>query len=825
MPTEARIIQRALTIELIAKRRLNATAIWLNPESAAANADDATRESHKLNTPVEDWQSPNDDRNMAVRLVDGFVELQIASPDDIWARNFFEACASLKVDARFAYGARGRPITSIILHADRPEKWGDRWPRGHRDKGGQWVETKIAYSPAASKPVYVHSRPLPGSIFANDLMVWRPLGKPAADDGELGLEDLEARQMATTSMESICRAVAFATLGYWIGVYLDGLDWDQSLTRTIGGWIARQIREGADINARGKSLEGVCWAPVDSLDSADDLLRYCLRLGAGRELRVAFEHADSALDRNRPVAGWPAIETLFGPHARVGIRRAFRAGLDIDVIERMSEQYVLDTSEHIYIDRETLLKGVYPYFHKQDDLVRQWDNESLFVGGKPQNPFRLYARSSLRTDVLRQEFLPGSEPGAILRFSPVYGLVSDDERRADEYVVLNNFGGFHIKPVSTIDQAVMREVGTMLDRMLALLTQDNAAQMKWLKQFIAWIRQHPEVKAQVCPIIVGGQGIGKSMFGNELMKALFGNMAGGADAGSLSDNKFMITPFVRKLITFIDEVHLENAAAINQIKKIVRADYVSGQNKFENQKDHYIPSRLLIASNDVKIGLRSEDAADRCFFFIIAYTYKNKKMTVPAFQAWAQTLKPFFDIVDANLKNVVFRQHLARYFMDIEVTRAELEDLTCSSHDDEDVVLATMSKEREIARAIVGDARVQQGLDITAWFNTQQLREAIKRIYDGRNRVEASLVLAEYEQAGVLEKEFGDNYKFKYKYGTLLEKLGEAHGLAVPPNWRLEPDDFGANDVLSMQGGREWRGYRQSKAPRQRRDLDAMPDF
>ena len=56
-------------------------------------------------------------------------------------------------------------------------------------------------------------------------------------------------------------------------------------------------------------------------------------------------------------------------------------------------------------------------------------------------------------------------------------------------------------------------------------------------------------------------------------------MAGMADAGALSDNKFLITPFIGKLITFIDEVRLESPAAINVIKKLVRQDYVSGQSE------------------------------------------------------------------------------------------------------------------------------------------------------------------------------------------------------------------------------------------------------
>jgi hypothetical protein len=830
MPWETTQLQRSLTIDFITKRRLNAPVIWLQPESLSPKPDDALA-TPKLDTNLEEWRLPSDERNLALRLADGFIELQLQSPDEVW----FHLFAS-QLDARAAFGPLNKPISSIIFKIEDPtliERWTDRWPRGFKDKANAWVETKFTYSSPptkTAKAIWRDSKPLPGSRFGGDLVVWRPRGKPPATDIELGLEDLEARPVPATNMESICRAIAFATLGYWIQVYLDGLeDWDTSLTRTIGGWMARLVLEGQDINARGKSLEGLCWAPVDSSDTISMLLTFLEKLGAKRDLGVAFLHAEAELERNptAPVPGWPSIETLFGPQAKVGIRRAFRAGLDIDVIEQMSDQYIFDRTAHEYLDRDELLKGLV-YAHKHDDLIGRHQNESIFVGKKAYNPFRLYAQSSLRTDVQHREFRPGHRPGTILRYSPVHGLLNGEDRHPDEYRLLNTFPGFAIKPIATIDQAIMARAVTMLDRMLGYLTQDNDAQIKWLKQFKAQIAQHPEVKPQVCPIIVGGQGIGKSQYGDNFMRAMYGGMAGSAAADLLSDNKFVITPFVGKLITFIDEVRLESVGAINTIKKIVRAEYVSGQFKRQDQRDYYIPSRLMIASNSPDIGLTPADAADRAFFFVMSWTAENKRMTDAEFQTWALTLKPFYNDLVVALESVLFRQHLMRYFVDFEVTRAELEDLQYSSRNDVNVVRSTMSKARQVARDIVADARVLQGKDITAWFTTSMLRDAIFRVDGRRTKVEVSQVIMEYERAGVIVSIRGDLRKFKFKYGTLVKALGDAHNLDITNNWDYEPDDFGDNDVMSAEGGREWRGNKQrSKAGGQRRgpyDPDAMPD-
>ena len=469
------------------------------------------------------------------------------------------------------------------------------------------------------------------------------MGKPPATDIELGLEDLEARPLGSTQMESVCRGIAYATLLYWIKVSLDGLEeWDLSLTHIIGGWLAKIIPEGQAINAQGKSLEGVCWSPIDSHDTATTLLLFLQKHAhANNQLGVSFLHAERQLDRDPSahIPGWSSLEDALGVQAKIGIRRAFRAGLDLDMIEAMAERYVLDESEHRYLDRESLLQGVH-YEHGRDDLINKWENVAFFVGKKKHNPFRLYATSQLRTDVKRREFFPGHEPGSILRFSPLHGILPKDvERHADEYRTLNIFPGFKIKPIATIDNAMMTTAVTMLDRMLGLLTQDNDAQMKWLKQFVAWIAQHPEVKPQVCPIVIGGQGIGKSLFGDTLMRALFGSMAGMADAAALSDNKFLITPFIGKLITFVDEVRLESPAAINVIKKLIRQDYVSGQIKYGHQHDYYIPSRLLIASNQVDIGLSANDAADRAFFFITSWTAKRRGMSDVEFLEWSLSSK------------------------------------------------------------------------------------------------------------------------------------------------------------------------------------------
>jgi len=122
---------------------------------------------------------------------------------------------------------------------------------------------------------------------------------------------------------------------------------------------------------------------------------------------------------------------------------------------------------------------------------------------------------------------------------------------------------------------------------------------------------------------------------------------------------------------------------------------------------------------------------------------------------------------------------------------------------------------------------VLQGMDITSWFTTSILRDAIKRVDGPRTKVEVAQVLMEYERAGVIESIRGDLRKFKYKYGTLIEVMGKAHNLPITNNWDYDPDDYGDNDVKSLEGGKPWRGNRQRNRSGQRgpHDPDAMSDF
>jgi hypothetical protein len=819
-----RHVQRAVTIDIFTTRKIQGQWLWYSPGSRVPSAEDAVKDEGKLETDPHDWEDEANESNAGLRLAPGLVELSVEAPDDVWAKCFFKACDYLKTDARFAFGPQDKPVSAVLFQIDNRDdidRWSDLWPKGFHDSRGLWIATRVftSLSPTPkAKAVWKFSSPLPGSRFAQADVVWRPSGKPAASLVDIGLEDLESRRpLASTTMERIIEAIAYGTLLFWILAYLDGLDsWDEVLTRTVGGWLARLWREGADINEPGKSLAGLCWSPVETMADVGDVCEFLRKAAhAPKDLDVALSNSNSALERNptSPVPGWSALGGVLGTNARKGVRRAFRAGMDLDPVERMSELYAYDMTSHVYIDLPAVRLGL-PFIQEPQNLTHRHGNELIAVGkGKFVNPFQVYSTSKMRLDVSTSDFFPGHEPAGILRFSPAQSeIVNGEVLRPDEFRVLNTFGGIALKPAGTIDPAMMAATMTFVDRMLGYLTQDNTAQMMWMKKNVAWTIQHPAEKQQVCLVLVGGQGVGKSLWGGYLMGKILGSLAGTADAATLKDDKFFITQFLGKLIVLIDEAKIESISAINQIKKLIRSDRMSGQRKHEHLRDHRVFARLMIAANQADIGFTAAEAADRTFFYILSYDREFKKMLENEFRDWAFSLKPFYAAFIKHFENHEACQHLMRYFMDLECTREELEDLTLSSRSSESVVKSTMSHTRYVSRRIVADARILSDKDLNAWFNTAHVREAIVRVDGKKSKVEAEAVMTEFERTGATEQMRGDWRRFKYGYAKTLKTIGDAHSLKIDPDHEFRPGDWDENPVTSTVDAPDWRGKKKKNS-------------
>ena len=145
------------------------------------------------------------------------------------------------------------------------------------------------------------SRPSPSPCqdrHAGGLVVWRPKGKAAAQD-VLWASKTSSRaprpdgQGRDRPRARLCDArlldLDLPRRADRLGFDPDGPD--RRLDRP------RQV-EGRIINAKGKSLDGICWAPIDTREAAFDLITFLGKLGASNDLKSRLSAGRGALIRD-----------------------------------------------------------------------------------------------------------------------------------------------------------------------------------------------------------------------------------------------------------------------------------------------------------------------------------------------------------------------------------------------------------------------------------------------------------------------------------------------------------------------------------------------
>ena len=252
-------------------------------------------------------------------------------------------------------------------------------------------------------------------------------------------------------MESICRAIAYATLLYWIEVSLDGLtEWDTSLVRIIAGWLALRSFPRAPLKStrRARAWRGVCWAPIDSPGTAGQLVAFLqgararAQGGAGRRVHARYMGATGA----QPDGACPRLVEPGGrawrsrPRWASGARS--RAGLDLDQIEMLAERYIYDGDVAPLPRPESLVQELHFEHSKDDSDFKVGQREPFFINGQSgHNPFKIYAGSQLphlrrQTARVFPRQRTGGDP-QILRLC--MGIVNSEDRYGDEYKTLNVF--------------------------------------------------------------------------------------------------------------------------------------------------------------------------------------------------------------------------------------------------------------------------------------------------------------------------------------------------------------------------------------------------
>jgi hypothetical protein len=356
--------------------------------------------------------------------------------------------------------------------------------------------------------------------------------------------------------------------------------------------------------------------------------------------------------------------------------------------------------------------------------------------------------------------------------------------------------GVAIQPHPDPSPEKMSQYVAMLDRLLGLLTRDNLDQMEWIKKWIGWTLQFPGSKQQIAWVCIGGMGTGKSFFGNIFMKALMTERLWGTASGGIIDQKFNIAPFKDKMFVFIDEARFGSESGTDEIKKLIRNVDVSGMEKYEDARNYRIFARIMFASNQPNMRISSRDVRDRALFYTRAWDNKSRNLSEPQFREWAETLKPFFDEFNELLKSWDVVSYYLRYFMDLKVTRHEIESIKHSSSSDPDIAEANMSWFRRVAKSIIESGYV--AADDLAWevpFDRARVMERVKEECDrvGVPRIDPAGVMHEFLDAGIWAAYSGGGprgIRSVMRWGDAVKTFEATTGVKADPYREFTDDDL-----------------------------------
>lgn len=816
--------QRAITKE-VNDRFVQVGAVYLKTSGKMPTSDDWAKSQYR-DTNLQSWIDDPEHRqfNVGFNMQQGWMDIDIDADDPYYKFCIVSALEFLKIDTRFKFGREsvGQPSHVLVqlgeeesanfdlLKAFEPKEFRIKGQRFYTELRSMPTNTKESNVARSAKQTVV-----PGSIYSHktqagryDISVWFDRdGKPATN-----VRSIAATTPRRVNFNEIVRAIAFGTLYYVISdEWVEGSR--QAVSYKLAGWLARVVKDSQAMNNHEVVSKDV-FCPVDDDSTAEALIQFICDLKGDSEARMrirTYHDATEKLNRNpdAKIPGWPALAELLGGEKVHALRSVFMPGSDVSQLTRMAERYIYDETDNKYIDRDRFFSaGIYA--HDGNELERRHKGDVIRVGGKPREAFKIFESSDMRKRVGQRDLYPNLNPGAVYRISNLGEILTDeDSDEQHSLAVFNTWRGWQVKPAERGGTDLEGRLVERLDQLLGYVTRDNKAQVDWFKKWVAWTFQNPGTKQQIAPVIVGGQGVGKSWLGNVFFRALMGPLWGTASPKTMQGD-FNIGPFLDKMLVFIDEAKFYSETGTEDVMRLIRSIEVPGMEKFQEARTYRIFSRMMFASNRLDMNIGHANVRDRALFYMRAYDQQYLGMNEIEFRAWAETLKPWFDEYTELMVRRDVREAYMRYFLDLPCTRHELESIKYSSSADSAVVLSNMGWPRRIAKYIIEDGRIYDDLDISFPFGVPDLFRRVREVCQelGMRDVQGARVLQEFEDAGILDKiTVGGQKKlrFKYRIATLQDHFGKIIGTPLDIRWEFKDDDYGENDNDGSQR-RSWKG-------------------
>ena len=526
-----------------------------------------------------------------------------------------------------------------------------------------------------------------------------------------------------------------------------------------------------------------------------------------------FEKADSS-----ELPGYPALGKRIGEDAAYRISLMLH-GFDRSALERLSERIVFVNTESIQcVDVEENTGGNNLTLHTRPSIAALHPDYINRPRGKPISAISMLGLMASRRQVDDWIAVPGHPQGEYLYASPGGQLAA--QRRSDEDRCFVNIAPGWVTPYVE-ERIELTEAWNALDHMIGWLT-GNIKHRKKILQTLAFKMQNPMVKAQFALAVVGGQGIGKSTFFYEVMRALFGASVKATSMNELYGGNYTLSPLLGASLLIVEEA--DAIPDFSLAKQVHRNARLEVNLKFGGKGQQWCFGIPIYLSNEPSPKLNAPGEIDRTLYIIQAPTQHSLNLSAEEWLAFQAKRTVETDAIRAKLKSgsnllLGMRQILQEYPVSIQ----ELQDTTHSDSRTEEYRQHDLSPDQMVIQTML--ARGYAHHEHSGWaFDAPITKSAfddgfneLYLKYAGRNAGPRSgkYISRQLQHAlgengimvGHQVREKGRIYAFPVKLGTLRESFAKIVGTPVSED---TPAKKGHNQVSAEAAKRAWE-YWQPK--------------
>jgi len=517
--------------------------------------------------------------------------------------------------------------------------------------------------------------------------------------------------------------------------------------------------------------------------------------------------------------GYPALGKRIGEATAFQIARMLH-GYDRAPVEAMREQMVFiedDGAKVLNTQERTGGASLTLYPRQAAALLFP---ETVQAGRKRIKVFKLLENLKSRVQVDGWLEAPGFPQGGFLYLTPDGQLL--DQRRSPADRSLINRGPSWATPYVEDELPLRAEAQAALDHMLSWFTTNEAHRRK-IMELISFKTQFPLTKPQFALAVSGGQGIGKSTFFSEVLRAVLGASVKTTSMGALFDERYTFSAIMGASFLIIEEAdEITNFTLSKQLHRERQLDVNTKYGSKGLQWSFCVPIYL---TNKAEPKLNEPGAIDRTLYIIAAPTQYSLNLSSEEWLAFQKARTAETDAVRAKLKDPDFLLALRQIFQTFPVTQTELQDTSTSDSRREDYRMHDLSPEQQALEAMLSRGYIHHERPTWAFdapFTKEAFNEAFNELYS--KFVGKKMLLTNEHISKRLREMLGDDlgtlaarlikdkgrvYWFPVKLGTLRQRFATIQG-TPPPSETEAASGPNENDVEACK--RAWQEW----APRGR---------